>query len=132
MVKKVILVVMLCVFQIGLSLLLFPVWNRLFTEKEVARSAEQFLSEVAAPVSEPETESTDPTELQRPYAELWKEMCAYNDNLYAQKQADLNSTDGFKEPASSFGTMGERMKCLPCLPFRKSIWICRFILVPRI
>lgn len=49
MVKKVILVVMLCVFQIGLSLLLFPVWNRLFTEKEVARSAEQFLSEVAAP-----------------------------------------------------------------------------------
>ena len=53
MVKKVILVVMLCVFQIGLSLLLFPVWNRLFTEKEVTHSSEQFLSEVAAPVSEP-------------------------------------------------------------------------------
>ena len=90
--KKLILVIMLCVFQMGVSLLLFPIWNRLFTEREVMHSAERFLSEAAAPVSEPETESTDPTEPQKPYAELWEEMCAYNDNLYAQKQADLNST----------------------------------------
>ena len=108
MVKKVILVVMLCVFQIGLSLLLFPVWNRLFTEKEVMHSAEQFLSEVAAPVSESETESTNPTEPQRPYAELWEEMCAYNDNLYAQKQADLNSTDDFKESSFQLRDYGRK------------------------
>lgn len=60
--KKLILVIMLCVFQMGVSLLLFPIWNRLFTEKEVMHSAEQFLSEAAAPVSEPDTENTDPTE----------------------------------------------------------------------
>ena len=119
MVKKVILVVMLCVFQIGLSLLLFPVWNRLFTEKEVARSAEQFLSEVAAPVSEPETESTDPTELQRPYAELWKEMCAYNDNLYAQKQADLNSTDDFKESSFQLRDYGRKDEVFAVLTIPK-------------
>lgn len=95
--KKLILVIMLCVFQMGVSLLLFPIWNRLFTEREVMHSAERFLSEAAAPVSEPDTENTDPTEPQKPYAELWEEMCAYNDNLYAQKQADLNSTDDFKE-----------------------------------
>lgn len=108
MVKKVILVVMLCVFQIGLSLLLYPVWNRFFTEKEVTHSAEQFLSEVAAPVPKPETESTDPTEPQRPYAELWDEMCAYNDSLYAQKQADLNSTDDFKESSFQLRDYGRK------------------------
>ena len=47
--KKLILVIMLCVFQMGVSLLLFPVWNRLFTEREVMHSAERFLSEAAAP-----------------------------------------------------------------------------------
>lgn len=91
--KKLILVIMLCVFQMGVSLLLFPIWNRLFTEREVMHSAERFLSEAAAPVSEPDTENTDPTEPQKPYAELWEEMCAYNDNLYAQKQADLLNMD---------------------------------------
>ena len=55
--KKLILVIMLCVFQMGVSLLLFPIWNRLFTEREVMHSAERFLSEAAAPVSEPDTEN---------------------------------------------------------------------------
>ena len=119
MVKKVILVVMLCVFQIGLSLLLFPVWNRLFTEKEVTRSAEQFLSEAAVPVSESGTESTDPTEPQRPYAELWEEMCAYNDNLYAQKQADLNSTDDFKESGFRLRDYGRKDEVFAVLTIPK-------------
>ena len=119
MVKKVILVVMLCVFQIGLSLLLFPVWNRLFTEKEVTRSAEQFLSEAAAPISEPETESTNPTEPQRPYAELWEEMRAYNDNLYAQKQADLNSTDDFKESSFQLRDYGRKDEVFAVLTIPK-------------
>ena len=117
--KKLILVIMLCVFQMGVSLLLFPIWNRLFTEREVMHSAERFLSEAAAPVSEPETESTDPTEPQKPYAELWEEMCAYNDNLYAQKQADLNSTDDFKESGFRLRDYGRKDEVFAVLTIPK-------------
>ena len=132
MVKKVILVVMLCVFQIGLSLLLFPVWNRLFTEKEVTHSAEQFLSEAAVPVSESGTESTDPTEPQRPYAELWEEMCAYNDNLYAQKQADLNSTDDFKESSFQLRDYGRKDEVFAVLTIPKINFRYRRTFLPTV
>ena len=130
--KKLILVIMLCVFQMGVSLLLFPIWNRLFTEREVMHSAERFLSEAAAPVSEPDTENTDPTEPQKPYAELWEEMCAYNDNLYAQKQADLNSTDDFKESGFRLRDYGRKDEVFAVLTIPKINLDMRFILVPRI
>ncbi len=96
--KKVIFVLMLLVFLFGLSLLLFPLWNGALVDRQIGQTVEQFLS--GEDSTAPETESTDPTEEQRPYAELWKEMCAYNGDLYAQKQAGLNGTDDFRE--SSF------------------------------
>lgn len=96
--KKVIFVLMLLVFLFGLSLLLFPLWNGALVDRQIGQAVEQFLSGENS--TAPETESTDPTEEQRPYAELWEEMCAYNENLYAQKQAGLNGTDDFRE--SSF------------------------------
>lgn len=96
--KKFIFLLMLCVFQLGLSLLLYPVWNGLFTEKEIIQAAEQFIMDVESTI--PETEGTNPTEEQRPYWELREEMCVYNENLYVQKQKSLNSTDAFGE--SSF------------------------------
>lgn len=96
--KKVIFVLMLFVFLFGLSLLLFPLWNGALVDRQIGQAVEQFLTGEDSTV--PETESTDPTEEQRPYAELWEEMCAYNENLYAQKQAGLNGTDDFRE--SSF------------------------------
>ncbi len=96
--KKVIFVLMLLVFLFGLSLLLFPLWNGALVDRQIGQTVEQFLAGEDSTV--PKTESTDPTEEQRPYAELWEEMCAYNEDLYAQKQAGLNGTDDFRE--SSF------------------------------
>ncbi len=96
--KKVIFVLMLLVFLLGLSLLLFPLWNGALVDRQIGQTVEQFLC--GEDSTAPETESTDPTEEQRSYAELWEEMCAYNENLYAQKQAGLNGTDDFWE--SSF------------------------------
>ena len=96
--KKVIFVLMLFVFLFGLSLLLFPLWNGALVDRQIGQTVEQFLTGEDPTV--PETESTDPTEEQRPYAELWEEMRAYNETLYAQKQAGLNGTDDFRE--SSF------------------------------
>ncbi len=96
--KKVIFVLMLFVFLFGLSLLLFPLWNGALVDRQIGQTVEQFLAGEDSTV--PKTESTDPTEEQRPYAELWEEMCAYNEDLYAQKQAGLNGTNDFRE--SSF------------------------------
>lgn len=96
--KKVIFVLMLLVFLFGLSLLLFPLWNGALVDRQIGQTVEQFLT--GEDSTAPETESTDPTEEQRPYAELWEEMRAYNEDLYAQKQAGLNGTDDFRE--SSF------------------------------
>ncbi|MGM9628958.1 MAG: class C sortase [Faecousia sp.] len=96
--KKVIFVLMLFVFLFGLSLLLFPLWNGALVDRQIGQAVEQFLTWEDPTV--PETESTNPTEEQRLYAELWEEMCAYNETLYAQKQAGLNGTDDFRE--SSF------------------------------
>jgi len=96
--KKVIFVLMLFVFLFGLSLLLFPLWNGALVDRQIGQTVEQFLSREDSTVLE--TESTDPPEEQRPYAELWEEMHAYNENLYAQKQAGLNGTDDFR--GSSF------------------------------
>lgn len=96
--KKVIFVLMLFVFLFGLSLLLFPLWNGALVDRQIGQAVEQFLTREDS--TGPETESTDPTEEQRPYAELWEEMCVYNENLYAQKQAGLNGTDDFRK--SSF------------------------------
>jgi len=102
--KKVIFVLMLFVFLFGLSLLLFPLWNGVLVDRQIGQAVEQFLSR------EDPTESTAPTEEQRPYAELWAEMCAYNENLYAQKQTGLNGTDDFRESSfhlQDYGRMDE-------------------------
>ena len=96
MFKKVILVLRLVVFQIGLSLLLYPVWNGLLTERQAQQTVQLFLSEMDAA---DETKSTDPTEETIPYQELWDEMCAYNETLYAEKQVSFNSPDDYEQPS---------------------------------
>lgn len=96
MFKKVIFVLMLCVFQIGLSLLMYPIWNGLIVDRQAEQAAELFLSEVDAVE---ETKSTDPTEETIPYQELWDEMCAYNETLYAEKQVSFDSPDDYEQPS---------------------------------
>lgn len=96
MFKKVILVLMLVVFQIGLSLLMYPIWNGFFLDRHAEQAAQSFLSEVDAA---DETKSTDPTEETIPYQELWDEMCAYNETLYAEKQVSFDSPDDYEQPS---------------------------------
>lgn len=97
MFKKVIFVLMMCVFQLGLSLLLYPFWNGLATNRETKQAAQSFLSEVDTGIEE--AQNTDPMEETIPYQELWDEMWAYNETLYAEKQVSFDSPDDYEQPS---------------------------------
>ena len=97
MFRKVIFVLMMCVFQLGLCLLLFPVFNGFLLDWQAGQAAQSFLTQVDTSIEE--TQSTDPTEETKPYQELWDEMCAYNETLYAEKQVSFDSPDDYEQPS---------------------------------
>ena len=116
MFRKVIFVLMMCVFQLGLSLLMYPIWNGLIVDRQAGQAAELFLSEV---VAREETQSTDPTEETKPYQELWDEMCAYNETLYAEKQVSFDSPDDYEQPSFNLLDYGLEDEVFAVLTARK-------------
>ena len=116
MFKKVIFVLMMCVFQLGLSLLMYPIWNGLIVDRQAQQAAELFLSEVDAIE---ETKSSDPTVGTLPYQELWDEMCAYNENLYTEKQVSFDSPDDYEQPSFNLLDYGLEDEVFAVLTIRK-------------
>ena len=116
MFKKVIFVLMMCVFQLGLSLLMYPIWNCLIVDRQAGQAAELFLSEVDA---REETQSTDPTEETMPYQQLLDEMCAYNETLYAEKQVSFDSPDDYEQPSFNLLDYGLEDEVFAVLTARK-------------
>ena len=116
MFRKVIFVLMMCVFQLGLSLLMYPIWNGLIVDRQAGQAAELFLSEVDA---REETKNTDPTEETIPYQQLWDEMCAYNENLYAEKQVSFDSPDDYEQPSFNLLDYGLEDEVFAVLTARK-------------
>ena len=116
MFKKVIFVLMMCVFQLGLSLLMYPIWNGLIVDRQAGQAAEMFLSEVYA---REETQSTAPTEETIPYQQLWDEMCAYNETLYAEKQVSFDSPDDYEQPSFNLLDYGLEDEVFAVLTARK-------------
>ena len=104
MFKKVIFVLMICVFQLGLSLLLFPVFNGIFLDRQAGQTAQSFLSQVDTAIEEPA--SADPTEETKPYQELWDDMNAYNEMLYEEKQFSFDSPDDYEKPSFTLRDYG--------------------------
>ena len=116
MFKKFIFVLMICVFQLGLSLLLYPFWNGLIVDRQAEQATELFLSEVDAIG---ETKSTDPTEGTLPYQKLWDEMCAYNETLYEEKQVSFDSPDDYEQPSFNLLDYGLEDEVFAVLTARK-------------
>ena len=75
MFRKVIFVLMMCVFQLGLCLLLFPVLNGFLLDRQAGQAAQSFLTQMDTAIEE--TQISDSTEETKPYQELWDEMCVY-------------------------------------------------------
>lgn len=114
MFKKVIFVLMMFVFQLGLSLLLFPVLNGFFLDQQAEQAAQSFLSQV-----DTEIQSTDSTEETMSYQQLWDEMCAYNETLYAEKQVSFDSPDDYEQPSFNLLDYGLEDEVFAVLTIRK-------------
>ena len=97
MFRKIIFVLMLCVFLIGFGLVIYPIWNGFLLDRQAEQAAQAFLSQMENTVEE--TESTAPTEETKPYQQLREEMCAYNETLYEEKQASFDSADDYANPS---------------------------------
>ena len=117
MFRKVIFVLMMCVFQLGLSLLLFPVFNGFLLDRQVGQATQSFLTQVDTVIEE--TQSTDPAEETKPYQELWDEMCAYNETLYAEMQASFDSPDDYEQPSFNLLDYGLEDEVFAVLTARK-------------
>lgn len=117
MFKKIITILMILAFQLGLSLLLFPIWNGILLDRQAEQAAELFLSEME-PTAEA-TQSTEATEETIPHQELWDAMCAYNEALFASKQAGLNSPNDYEQPSFSLPEYGLEDEVFGVLTARK-------------
>ena len=117
MFRKTIFVLMLCVFLFGFGLALFPVLNGFLLEHQAEEAAQTFLTQVDSAATE--TQSTNPTEETKPYQELWDEMCAYNENLYEEKQASFDSSDDYEQPSFNLLDYGLEDEVFAVLTARK-------------
>ena len=108
--KTALLLLSVTVFLSGLAVALYPTLNGIWIDYTLRRDAEEFLSFVytdryVPEVEEPyapiqNTEATKPEEtLPRDYPELWQEMKAYNEAIYASGQEGLSNAAAYETPS---------------------------------
>ena len=90
-------------FVAGLSLALYPYVQGAIVNGIMARQSEEFLSRVEILSDAPEEQVivvTEPVETEpRQYLELWEEMTAYNESIYAQGQMGLANSYAYEVPS---------------------------------
>lgn len=104
MMRRIFLVLMMGIFQIGLSLFLFPVWNRIMVNQQMGETTRDFQSTIQTqPV---ETTEAEPNQERRPYARLWEAMQEYNAQLFEEGQIQLDSPQDYTVPSFSLKEYG--------------------------
>lgn len=102
--RRIFLVLMMGIFQIGLSLFLFPVWNRIMVNQQIGETTQNFQSTIQTqPV---ETTEAEPNQERRPYARLWEAMQEYNAQLFEEGQIQLDSPQDYTVPSFSLKEYG--------------------------
>lgn len=105
--KIVFVVFLVLIFIAGLSLALFPYVYGAIVDRTITMNAETFLenSDTSTIPSEPVVEiiphETVPPEEDAPglYSELWEDMTAYNQAIYAQGQSGLSCEYDYQQPS---------------------------------
>ncbi len=104
LVKRLLTIVMLAIFLLGLSILLYPTIRGRFVDHRIQQEAKDFLGWIETSPSAAENmqtqviledspEPTGPSE----YSRLWHDMSAYNDTLVLDSQASLNCQLAYEE-----------------------------------
>lgn len=103
MARKIIITIMVLVFLTGLVFFLYPYAHGALIDREIQENAEDFHSRVEI---QPTTDNastviidtTEPTEEQL-YPELWADMTAYNETIYAEGQSGLSCAYDYQKPS---------------------------------
>ena len=88
MVKTLLRVLYLSIFLLGLTIFSIPYAQRIRVQQEMDNSIQTFQDQEITISAQTETL---PTEETRAYAELWEEMCVYNEKIHDEQQALLSS-----------------------------------------
>lgn len=88
MVRTLLRVLYLSIFLLGLTIFSIPYAQRIRVQQEMDSSIQAFEDQETTVSAQT---VTLPTEETRAYAELWEEMCSYNEKIHDEQQALLSS-----------------------------------------
>ena len=96
MVRTLLRVLYLSIFLLGLTIFSIPYAQRIRVQQEMDSSIQTFQNQETNVSAQTETL---PTEETRAYAELWEEMCAYNEKIHDEQQVSLSSRAALQKAA---------------------------------
>lgn len=110
MVRKIIIGIMVLVFLAGLGFFLYPYAQGALIDREIQENAEDFHCRVEVQPTTGNTstviiDTTEPTEEQL-YPELWADMTAYNETIYAEGQSGLSCAYDYQKPSFTLKDFG--------------------------
>lgn len=110
MARKIIITIMVLVFLTGLVFFLYPYAQGALIDKEIQENAEDFHSrvEIHPTTNNASTviiDTTEPTEEQL-YPDLWADMTAYNETIYAEGQSGLSCAYDYQKPSFTLKDYG--------------------------
>lgn len=102
--ETVLVILLLMIFAAGLGLALYPHIQGAVVDHIITQEAEEFLEWVQGETADPAQDilllPTEPEEAEpRPYLELWEDMTAYNEAIFAEGQAGLTTNTAYQTPS---------------------------------
>lgn len=106
LIKSIAVFLTMIIFAVGLAVFAYPYWHGYLVDHRIERNAEAFLSwvEVEHAHTSPtesyvvEDKTSEPTEPEK-HTQLWRDMMAYNRQIYDNAQEDLDSKRAYEASA---------------------------------
>ncbi len=96
------MVLMLCLaavlFIAGLSVVLYPTVSDMLYKRGVQRQRTEFEQQIEEKIAVYEKQSEEEAQEELPFEELYQELKKRNEELYAEKQADLKDPFSYQQP----------------------------------
>ncbi len=101
------ILLLILVFMAGLGIFLYPHFHGAVVDKEIQENAQSFHNrvEVEPTNSAVIVDATQPAK-ERLYPDLWADMTAYNETIYAQGQSGLSCQYDYQKPSFILGDYG--------------------------
>ena len=116
MVRTLLRVLYLSIFLLGLTIFSIPYAQRIRVQQEMDSSIQTFQNQETTVSAQTETL---PTEETRAYAELWEEMCAYNEKIHDEQQMSLSSRAALQKAAFQLRDYGRNDEVVAILNIPK-------------